>query len=331
MALEVDNIIAYLEKEAPPNPVLCKCISPWKKDGITEEDLLRDLFSCIVFHFKRYRSETCYSLQDAISDAYNGLRIAINKDKLAPTIAGKKIKCPNCLHDNQMPDVMPGDEQANRDYINLSFGDIPKERSFDIKCDNCQHEWLESVQKTAFTTHVWYYIRSEIQRGVKNARCRLKSQPRSVSMISIDQDREEDGKSSLLQLLSTREETIDDLPNNLKLALYDAIESLSPKQRTVLAMRHGLGGMTEQIICATHRCNSCNEHLEVEVDYSVSNNDFKCPSCGHDVKISMSLSQTEIANFLGVTKQRVCNMLGNSYRRLSDALKPMAMECGFIG
>lgn len=315
------NELGLDQQSIKSEPTLTKNIQVWKKDGVNHDDLLTDLFTCIVHTWNRYKGKKCYTLPEAMSDAYQGILKAIEKDKLAPTIANKIIKCPECNNNNHMPDKMPYDDECNEYYENCEYGKTPKYRDFDLICEHCSHSWSHRVYKTVFSTHVFPYIRSSIQRG-----CRL---AHDKNAVSIDNNKGED-EGSLLDILTLEEEINEEIPDNILNLIYDAIYNLSIKQQIAVAMRHGIGGICEYKINKDIKCKYCNENVETTIDYSISTNYVICQSCHVENKIDMRINQTEIAQHMNVTKQRICNILNNAHNKMRECIKPLMQNHGLM-
>jgi RNA polymerase sigma factor (sigma-70 family) len=321
-----------LEKINNSDPILCKCIQPWKKPNIQHTDLILDLMGCIISQWQRYKFDTCYELSEAVSDAYyNGIVKAIEKDKLAPTIANKKIKCPSCDCINIMPNKMPGDEEENYFYENCKFGTTPLSRDFNLQCKYCFHKWTHKVYKTIFSTHVYSYIRGAIQCGMRQA----KSKKGTVS-ISNNSNNEEKTSIEESEILATKNNEQEyEITDSIKSMIYAEIDNLSPKQQKILALKHGIGGICNELVEMKVKCKHCMLQnipftFTTTIDYSLSKNIILCPKCQEQCEINMQLSQTEIANLLNVTKQRICNVLSNIHKKFKNKLGPELEKQGVM-
>jgi len=292
---------------------------------------------CILGWWSHYREKfnAPYSQADAISDAYTlGILKAIDKDRGAPTCAGKQIKCEHCRSMFQAPNEMPGDERANKIYAEAPANRVPTKRQIRVTCTKCDHDNIVVIEKVIFSTLVFPNIRAAIQRGVMRV-CSKKG------IVSIEGD-EEHNLNNVLE--ANQEEHKSEVPEDIKVALEEAIGSLSERQRFVLAMFHGIGGIYHETIEREVTCPHCvrqYEYLEkkdqnklkesgdtptpftVAVDYSVANNFIECPSCGLEVKIDMAMSQTDIAKHLSVSKQRICSTIKGIMSKLRGDVKEM--------
>lgn len=321
------------------DPVLCKTIQPWKDPSINDEDIILDLMGCILSLWNKYRIKfgaTSYTQADAISDAYQGFLQAKRRDAKAPTFAGKLIDCAHCGK-KYTPETLPGDERAHKIYKNAPADRVPTLRRIATWCPHCGEKNMKTVYKTKFSTCVFPYLRAAIQRGAYNS-CPKKG------VVSVDGFGENDDNNLLGILESKKEETNDSLPGELVSVLYEALDALSERQRIVLALAHGIGGIYNEVITKTVCCPEClkdakehettakkakdkeaiafskkmaaNTSFEVGIDYSRSYNLVECPTCGHEIHVDMSMSQTDIAKHLDVSKQRICSTLKSVISRL---------------
>lgn len=317
-----DNIVVKSENS---DPVLTKVIQPWKDKNITHEDILKDLMGCILNFWSYYRNkfDASYSQEEAISDAYRGILKAINRDMMAPTCAGKRLRCEHCNEHFNAPDEMPGDERANKIYKDFPADRVPQKRTIAVNCPSCSQTNMIKLYKTKFSTCVYPYIRSEIQRGVVRA-CSKKG---SISIDGFSSDSE----GSLLNMLAVKEkEELASLPSSVMKIIDEILISLPERQGIVLALTHGIGGVYNDIIERDIICPHCEsdykakpkrrtdrpQPLKILIDYSVSKNEFICPDCGQKFNVNMAMNQTDIAKHLNVSKQRVCSSLKSIFAKL---------------
>lgn len=316
------------------SPVLCKQVQPWKLPNITHEDLIKDLMGCILSHWKNYRDKfnAPYTQQDAISDAYiNGILKAIEKDKKAPTCAGDIIKCEHCNVEYKAPDEMPGDETANRIFDKAPANRLPSCRKITTTCTSCGKTNIKKIEKTIFSTLVFYYIRAAIQKGVREAVSKKNT-------ISIENSDDQQGLIETLAIEPQEEKTI--LPTEIINLLSEAMDELPEKQRYVLAMRYGIGGIYTNTVEKEISCPHCIRQYEnmdkksrlakekpqkfiAIVDYSMSRNIVMCPACGLDIEIDMSMNQTDIAKHLEISKQRICSTLKSITNKIKGNLNEL--------
>ena len=346
-----NNIIGFSSTKKVSAPTISKDLQPWKKHS--HEDLIHDLMGCIMGFWNHYRKNTCYSQEEAVSDAFEGILQAIEKDKLPPKFKkGDKITCKNCDHINDAPSESVGDERAAKIFLDCPSGRTPKYRKFNVTCTDCGHDQLEIVHKSRFSTLVFYYIRSSIQRNFGKKYCR-------GFEVSIDGTQD----ASLLDTIcASGEDRKEELPSAVTDALYKAIDDLVGRQRLVLVLHHGLSDIYAKTTEKDLECENCNDHFTAVVDYNIAKNDIECPNCAHhnmiDMRIQktikchhcvesfntfidysksknyadcpccgtensvdMCMNQTDIAKVLSVSKQRVCSILKTVTNRLQDALR----------
>jgi len=323
-------------------PVLCQQIAPWADPSVTLEDLHEDLMGSVISLYHRYADlESRYTVDDAISDSMYGIVSAIEKDKMAPTIAGRKVFCTNseckCSAEAnknkaskdafkiQIPETMPGDERANR--IAQKDPRRIKLRRFMVTCPECGHEWLHTVYKTVFSSLVFNYIRSEIQRGVRAARDRA---PRGTSVLSLDTPLDDSGTTmKSLQKAPEKDDVYEELPEELRMKLMEALHTIPERHQTVVALCVGLGGYHQGEVNKKVKCQSCKVPFTTTLDVQYSNHVVECPECHEVNHITAELTQAEVGDFLGITKQRVCNIFKTSMKNLAGKLSPYLRNQGY--
>lgn len=347
-------------------PIISKDLQPWKNKDISDEDLLHDLMGCILKFWHQYGNGTDYSQAEAISDAYEGIRAAIKKDELAPNFKKKqKIKCEECGSIFKAPTKNIGDERANHLYKTCPYGRTPKYRNIMVTCTECGHQQLEKIYKSLFSTLVWYYIRSMIQRNFRKMYYKVRDNKVEVSLFN------DDDNDLLNHAVAKEEEKHDELPESVSEALHLAMNKLVGKQRLVLALHHGLPGIYAKTTEREMNCEECKEQFSAVVDFNIAENNIECPCCGHDNKldmrvpktikchycsdsfdtiidyskaknysdcphcgtentVDMRMNQTDIAKILSVSKQRVCSILRTSVNKLKDELGDTIKKYGII-
>lgn len=316
-------------------PVMCDAVQPWKNDADptseptpeTEEAMLIDLAGCIrSLHYQYSKLCPSYTLEDATSDAYIALRKAIAKDRLAPKIT-KSVSCP-CCSARFKPDC-PGDERADHIYNVAPKSRVPQKRVISVNCGSCGHSWKETVYKTKFSTHVWTYIRGEIQSGVRKAR---------NQDISLDC---EVGEGTMHDIIPAEtKEVSDKLPVELVNEIYSIIEGLPPRHRETALLFFGMGGKSNHKVTRTVRCRCCTTvdekgkekplEWETVVDYSLSTNFSECPECGMEIEVDMKMNQTDIARLFDISKQRIGSIIKKINGKMSDGLDPIMRKHDII-
>ena len=306
-------------------PLLCTCIQPWKNNSDptapptpqTEEALMMDLKHtiCKLWLENKGKCES-YTLDDATSDAYMAFRKAVNKDRLAPKIT-KKVECP-CCSTRFNPDC-PGDERADHIYNVAPNYRVPTKRVINIRCDECGHSWNHTLYKTKFSTHVYAFIRGEIQQGIRKARSKA---------LSMDNTIGEDG--SLHDVLGSEDEHKESIPVELSEHIYAVIDGLSERHKETAALFYGIGGqgICDKTIKRSVKCHHCDHEEEVDVDYSISVNFHKCSDCGTEIAVDMRMNQTDIANQFNISKQRIGSILKKVNGKLVDGLTPLIKKYG---
>jgi RNA polymerase sigma factor (sigma-70 family) len=303
---------ADAKKASHSKPVLCAVRQPWKQEGITLDDIALDLTGCIVKHWSYYRDvfKADYSLCEAWSDAIIGIQKAIVKDALAP--CGGKATC-ECGHTFRVPSALPDDEQQNKLFREASFGECPVARVIEVECPECHAAVSKRIIKTIFSTHVFQFIRAEIQRGARLANGKK-------GTVSISNPCGE-AETTIEESLAAKEENEEDkVPVEIMNAIHDCINDLSPNSRRIISLHYGFGGITEDVVEVIATCRHCNGSFDATVDYSLSVNSKECPHCEADNLIPMNLKQTEIAKILNVSKQRVCALIKKAHDRLTAAI-----------
>lgn len=314
-------------------PILCKNVQPWKIPGVTHEDLIKDLMGCILSLWKNYRDKfnASYTQYDAISDAYtNGILKAIEKDKKAPTCAGNIIKCQCCKKSYKAPEEMPGDTIANLIFEKAPPDRLPKRRKIKTTCTECGHDNIQTIEKTVFSTLVYHYIRGAIQKGIRESKSNAvsieNSEDKQGIIESISANKEEDEKTGL--------------PQEIIEIISEAMETLSEKQRYVLAMRYGIGGIYTNTVEKEMTCPHCVRQYQnmnkkskqttkkpdpfiIIIDYGISKNTVICPICRLEIDVDMSMNQTDIAKHLGITKQRICSTLRSITNKISGNINEL--------
>lgn len=328
-----NKLEAVYKKIARKKPIVCSKVQPWKDPEITHEIILKDLEGCIMKFYLQYRFGTSgYTPSDAISDAYQGILKAIEKDKLAPTIADKTINCPKCNSRIKMPKTLPGDERAN--WLCMNMPRPLKYRKFHITCQDCDHTHTKKIPKIPFSSLVYPFIRSEIQRGAKKWR-NLGVVPMHVfdkntptienkgSILSIDGSTGggEEESMAIKDLLKAPDEDTHEIPEKAVELLRKTISEMPTNHQIAIAFYRGIGGLVNGIVSHTVKCKNCSKPIEVNIDYSLNDNIAICPKCEAENQIDMRLSQTTIASHLKITKQRVCNILHTAEGKLYDILK----------
>lgn len=345
-------------------PVISKELQPWKNKDISNEDLVMDLMGCIIQFWSHYRTKD-YTQEEAISDAYEGILKAIEKDKLAPNFGkNQKIKCKCCSEKFSPPTSSIGDERANKLYESCPYGRTPTYRKILVKCPACGHEQLEKVAKSAFSSLAYCYIRSSIQRNVGKMHHKVKNNKIEVSLDSEEND-------IIGGLTSNPTNHEEKLPDAVTKVLYKTIEGLVERQRLVLSFHHGLGDIYSKKTEKNLECQHCNESFTAVVDYNVAENNIKCPHCeenntidmrvpksvkchhcaesfttyidygksknydlcphcGTENTIDMCMNQTDIAKILSVSKQRVCSMVKTATNHMQENLGDIIAKYGII-
>jgi len=299
-------------------PTMAKAMQPWKNDDDpTSEpkpevlkELIEDLTGCIMGYWKKYKING-YSINDALSDAYQGMLKAIQKDKSAPKIT-KNIPCPQCF--NSFLPYCPGDERADMIYNLAPKNRIPNRRNIKITCPNCQHTWNNTIYKTMFSTHVNPYIRGEIQSGVRKHK---------QQHLSLDGGNG-DGDYSLHQIIGQElEDSKDDLPKEILNTIYNIINDFHERDKETVVLYFGIGGVSDKIIKREIKCKHCNNEYETIIDYSLSHNFSECPNCGIESKVDMRINQTNIANMYDVSKQRMGSVIKKIKEKFIIELAPL--------
>ena len=231
------------------------------------------------------------------------------KDAVAPS--GGKALC-ECGCEFPVPKHLPDDEEQNALFRDAPFGKCPPNRVIKLECPECGSEVTKRIIKTIFSTHVFSFIRAEIQRGA-----RLASGKKGT--VSISNPYGESG-STIEDSLTVEECEQDQVPKDIMRAIHECIEDLSPSSRRVLGLRYGFGGLCDDVIQTTVSCRHCNEEFKAVIDYSKSHNSKECPHCNAENHLAMERQQTEIAKILNVSKQRVCALIKKAHDRLSTVI-----------
>jgi DNA-directed RNA polymerase specialized sigma subunit len=221
-----------------------------------------------------------YDYDDALSDAWIGYTKAKEHDNLPPSIAGEIMECPICGHKMHMPVTMDEDKNA----------DPSRDRSFNLQCESCNHEWVKEIKKTQFTTCVYHYIRGEIQRGARESRrCgiqKIKKQDMNghkvdPSIISIDVFSQT--SDNVCDALSVGQSVhVTGIGIEVKKNVHRAVSKLPPRQCEVISRMFGL--------------EYNNEILE-------------------------PMSQAQVADHIGISRQRICAIIKGSLARLHKELE----------
>lgn len=298
-------------------PVICKSMQPWKNDDDPTSEpkpeiltkILEDLYGCAMSYWHRYKIHG-YTVDDAMSDAYQGILKAIDKDKSAPKIT-KNLICSQCLF-SFMP-YCPGDNIADRIYHFAPKHRIPDKRIIKVKCPNCNHSWNKTIYKTIFSTHVNPYIRGEIQSGVRKFK---------QKHISLDNDK--CGECNLHDMIGyEQEQSKDILPNEILNAIYDIIDDFHERDKETVIMYFGIGGLSNKTICKNIKCKHCESEYNTIVDYSLSHNFSECPDCRNENKVDMKINQTNIADMYNVSKQRMGSVIKKIKEKFIIELSPL--------
>lgn len=336
---EEDSLLKRYRKLAKNKPVLCSQVQPWKNENITHEMMLDDLKGCVIRHYLSYKFGTVgYTLQDATSDAYQALIKAIEKDKCAPTLANKIVKCPKCSHNIKMPTKFAGDERAN--HICMESPRPMKYRKFWIDCVNCNHGFWKKIYKVNFSTLVFPFIRSAIQRNANKWR-RSNVVPMHIysnnnhtienrgSVLSIDGPQTMNGEECAIKnfLVTPNTKEQEKIPSSVITLLRNIISNMPPNHQIAIAFNRGIGGLVTGVVSRKIKCRYCYDYknkpteFDAEIDYSLNNNTVVCPECKCENEVNMQLSQTAIAKYLDITKQRVGRIINTAEKRLFDSLK----------
>lgn len=368
---EDDTLTTEIKKLAKNKPVLCSQVQPWKNPEVTHEMIVEDLKGCIIKHYLAYKFGTIgYTPADAISDAYQAIIKAIEKDKCAPTLATKTVECSKCKTkiawiepfeggeafwgdvDKYEPKIrlkkykggkpkyafanMPGDARGNE--ICMVSPRPMRFRRFWIECPECGHTFWQKVYKVAFSTLVYPFIRSAIQRSAQKWR-RTNVVPMRVyskdtpttenrgSVLSIDNPVGTNNEFAIKDFLTApAKEQYEEIPESVVILLREVISEMPANHQIAIAFNKGIGGLVSGVVPCIVRCRHCTEgkkptEFEAQIDYSLCNNTAVCPSCGTENEVDMRLSQTDIASYLRMTKQRVCNILHTVEKKLYESLR----------
>lgn len=267
---------------------------------------MEDLAGTIYSLWNKYKIPG-YNLEDATDDAYIAFRKAVAKDRLAPKI--KKAVCPNCNH--KFSPECPGDEIADHIYNHAPSHRVPTKRTILLKCECCNHKWHETVYKTKFSTHIYAYIRGEIQSSIRVIRC---------NDISMDMEIGEEG--TMHDIIGTEDKKKETIPIELVNEIYKIIGGLSERHKETAALFYGIGGkgICDRKVTRLNNCHCCGEEFEVTIDYNLSVNFCTCPHCDTENRVDMCMNQTDIAKQFGISKQRIGSILNKINANLAQNL-----------
>ena len=288
--------------DRPTNrPVISDTIQPWLNPEVTSDVLLSDLESTVYHFWSLYKGNLDYSIDDAKSDAHEGILKAIEKDRMSVRLkAGKAIICSHCKHVHNIEE----DIVAERNDATTTFN---------MQCPNCNENFEVVVCKVKFNTLAFPYIRSSIQKGIRFAR----SKAISIS-IPISENR------TIEDLLCAKTNDIDNIPSAIIVKLEEAMDDLPINHQNIVSMVYGITkfGDFDGTVTKTVSCKDCGNKYKIEFDYKGANHVCsKCELCGTENTNDLSLTQTEVANILGVSKQRICNVCSGVIKKLRPTLE----------
>ncbi len=168
------------------------------------------------------------------------------------------------------------------------FADPSSDRTFDHECDSCNHKWQTTIKKAQFSTCVFSYIRGEIQKGAKESRrCGMqKIKKQLVNGHRIDPsivsiDAFSEMSDQVCNAISI--EYISEVGLNLSAChkIRDSVFKLPARQREVISKMYGFEYNGEKL---------------------------------------MPMTQAQVADHIGITRQRVCAIVTCAMTRLKDEL-----------
>lgn len=257
----------------------CSAIMPHLTHS--DEQLFAELMPSIrSLYNKVFNSSPKYTLDDAISDAWEGYIKAKDHDNKPPSIAGKIIKCPKCHHDNKMPEIMESDNTA------IASND----RTFNLKCTDCGSTWEHVVRKSQFSTCVYHFMRGEIQRGARDSRrCGMTRGKKSKGDFK--------NKFSVNSVIS-----------------IDTFSDNSDHICKAIAIDNNQYGISNE---AKRRINAYISKLPER------HQEVICRMFGFEYhgEIMGEMTQAQIADTLGITRQRICAIINSAFEKLRQELK----------
>jgi hypothetical protein len=292
-------------------PVISKTYQPWKNPENTLDVLLLDVFGCVCSHFLEQttaRPNIHYTFEQAISDSYIGIQQAIERDRLAPTIMPKDgknhyHKCKNCEEKflisgfdtnpslTMIQDTGPvymNDDQAN--HVCANTADVMLWREFELECPHCRHIDSVKIRKAAFSSIVFNYIRGNIQTGIRNNAGKKPPQAKHQGPDGYRGAYGETGRRGVVISIDGS-----DGPD----AIANSLESKREHQ--------GISEETSKKIESVLTANLTPKHHEIlALIFGFE----------YDGRKLDAMTQTECANFLGISKQRVCNVYNKALAKL---------------
>jgi RNA polymerase sigma factor (sigma-70 family) len=284
-------------------PVKCAAIRPHLNHS--DEVLFVELYPTIAAIFKTVSGNSPkYNLDDAKSDAWLGYMKAKEHDNLPPSLIGDIVDCPKCINKIKVIGVNQELDDEDKVYVNDDKVKIPYQimvddcanidpsanRTYSLKCGSCNHEWNKVVFKSQFTTCVYHYMRGEIQRGARESRrCGMQKIDKKLvnghkvdpAVISIDVFCQT--SDHVCNAISVEHQTTDSGINiEMRNRLRNAVKKLSDRQNEVISRMYGF-------------------------DY----ND----------EIMEPMNQAQVADLIGISRQRVCAIVSSSMKYLKTELE----------
>ena len=287
-------------------PVKCAAIRPHLNHS--DEDLFVELYPTIASIYKTVNGNSPkYNLDDAKSDAWLGYIKAKEHDNLPPSLIGDVVDCPKCVNKIKVVGVNQELKDEDKVFVNDKIDKIKipyqividdcvnldpsVNRTYSFKCDSCNHEWNKVIIKSQFTTCVFHYMRGEIQRGARESRrCGMLKIDKQIingrkvdpSIISIDVFCHT--SDHVCDAISVEHQTTDSGVNTeMRNRLKNAVKKLSDRQNEVISRMYGFEFNGE---------------------------------------IMEPMSQAQVADLIGISRQRICAIVSNSMDYLKTELGP---------
>jgi RNA polymerase sigma factor (sigma-70 family) len=175
---------------------------------------------------------------------------------------------------------------------NDETADPSSDRTFDLECDSCHHKWQKTIKKVQFSTCVYSYIRGEIQRGARESRrCGMqKIKKRMVNGCRVDPaiisiDVFSQTSNDICNAISVDQNVYDlGISAETKRGIHQAVSRLPDRQCEVISRMFGLEYNGEML---------------------------------------GQMTQAQVADFLGITRQRICAIVSSALIKLKKELKEL--------
>jgi hypothetical protein len=133
----------------------------------------------------------------------------------------------------------------------------------------------------------------------------------------------------LHDILAIDIENKESIPSVIINEVNKVVNNLTPRHKEAFALIFGIGGICDIKVKRQITCRECNKEYEAIIDYTLNSNFSQC-ECGNENQVNMVFNQTDAAEIMNVTKQRIYSIVKKISSKLKSNISPLLNKHNII-